>query len=108
MAILSCVYIAFSGDDHGVYINLNLRYFYPFRGMCLAIVRPIFHELSYMPAEICCQMVIIVSMTSEDNLGPMSYLICSILHPFWGLFLALAGPFSLNCYRCWPWLVVQI
>ena len=60
MAILSCVYIAFSGDDHGVYINLNLRYFYPFRGMCLAIVRPIVLELSETPAEIAVRCVIII------------------------------------------------
>ena len=76
-----------------VFLLLESEIFHPFRGLCLAIARPIFHELSYKPAEICCQMVIIVSMTSEDNLGYMSYLICSIFHPFWGVFLALAGPF---------------
>ena len=52
-----------------LFLNLNPRYFHLSRGLYLALARPIFHELSYKPAEICCQMVIIVSMTSEDNLG---------------------------------------
>ena len=122
MAILSCVYIEFSGDDHGGCINLHLSYFHPSRGMCLAIVRPIFLELSETPAEIAVRCVIItvdqnksdgfygfeISVIFEDNLGPMSYMNCSIFHPFWGMFLAIAGPSSLNCSRCWQWFVVQI
>ena len=122
MAILSCVYTEFSGDDHGACINLNLRYFHPFRGMCLAIARPIFLELFETPAEIAVRCVIInvqqhksdgfygfeISLTFADNLGPMRYMNCLISHPFWGVFLAIARPFSLNCSRRWPWFVVQI
>ena len=65
LAILSCVYIEFSGDDHGICINLNLRYSHPFRGMCLAIVRPIFLEFSEPPAAFAVRCAIIIVYQHE-------------------------------------------
>ena len=106
MAILSCVHLAVSGDDFGLFTTLSLWYFTHF-GVCalhlwgLYFLTSFPRQLSFAVRWYHC-----FSMTSEDNLG--SFMICSYSLPVLGLVPCNSGALSLICSSCWPWIVVQI